>query len=122
VVSFVATIRVFREFYFILLRKETPIMASSIKPLGDRLLVQRLEAEGTTAGGIVLPDTAKEKPKEGEIIALGSGRVLDNGEKAPFSVSKGDRIIFSSFAGTDVSVNGDEYLIMKEEDILAIVK
>ncbi|MDP6113401.1 MAG: co-chaperone GroES [Planctomycetota bacterium] len=97
-------------------------MAQKIKPLGDRILVQRVEAEEKTAGGIVLPDAAKEKPKEGEVIALGAGRVLDNGETVEFQVAKGDRVIFSSYAGTEVKLNGDEFLIMREEDVLGIVK
>ena len=97
-------------------------MAKNIKPLGDRILVQRTEAEEKTAGGIVLPDAAKEKPKEGKVVALGSGRVLDNGETADFQVAKGDRIIFSSYAGTEVKLNGDEYLIMREEDVLGVIK
>jgi chaperonin GroES len=97
-------------------------MAQKIKPLGDRILVKRVEAESKTAGGIVLPDAAKEKPKEGEVLALGAGRILDNGETVAFQVAKGDRVIFSSYAGTEVKLNGDELLIMREEDILGIVK
>jgi len=97
-------------------------MAKTIKPLGDRMLVKRLEAEDKTAGGIVLPETAKEKPKEGEVISLGAGKVLDNGERVDFQVKVGDRIIFSSYAGTDVKVDGEEYLIMREEDVLGILK
>jgi len=97
-------------------------MAKTIKPLGDRMLVKRLEAEEKTAGGIVLPDTAKEKPKEGKVIALGSGKVLDNGQRVDFQVKVGDRIIFSSYAGTEVKVDGEEYLIMREEDVLGILK
>ena len=95
---------------------------ASIRPLGDRVLVQRLEAEEMTAGGIILPDSAKEKPKEGKIIAVGDGKVLDSGEKAPLSVKKGDRVLFTSYAGTDVKVDGNEYLIMREDDILAIIE
>jgi chaperonin GroES len=97
-------------------------MAKGIKPLGDRILVKRVEAEEKTAGGIVLPDTAKEKPKEGKVIAVGSGKVLDNGKRVEFQVSAGDRIIFSSYAGTEVKVEGEEYLIMREEDVLGIIK
>lgn len=92
-----------------------------IRPLGDRVLVQRLEAEDKTAGGILLPESAKEKPKEGKIVAIGAGRVLDNGEHASFSVSKGDRVLFSSYAGTEVKYQGQDYLIMNESDILAII-
>jgi len=92
-----------------------------VKPLGDKILVKRLEAEEVTAGGIVLPDTAKEKPKEGKVIAVGRGRQLKDGSYADFSVKTGDKIIFSSYAGTEVKINGEELLIMSEEDILAIV-
>lgn len=93
-----------------------------ITPLGDKVLVKRLEAEEKTKGGILLPDTAKEKPKEGKVIAVGSGRLLDNGKRAEFQVKKGDRILFSSYAGTEIKIDGEEYLLMPEEDILAIVK
>lgn len=92
-----------------------------IKPLGDKILLKRLEAEEVTAGGIVLPDTAKEKPKEGKVIAVGSGRALKDGTWADFTVKSGDKVIFSSYAGTEVKINGEEYLIMSEEDVLAIV-
>jgi len=95
---------------------------AKVKPLGDKILVKRLEAEETTAGGIVLPDTAKEKPKEGEIIEVGDGKVLDSGERRDFQVKKGDRVIFASYAGTEVTVDGEEYLVMSEDDVLAIVE
>ncbi len=95
---------------------------TTIKPLGDRVLVKRLEAEETTAGGIVLPDTAKEKPKQGKVIALGVGKKLDSGETAPLQVKKGDTVLFGSFAGTEVTVDGEEYLLIAEDDILAIVQ
>ena len=95
---------------------------ATITPLGDRILVDRLEAEEKTAGGIVLPDTAKEKPKEGRVISVGTGKVLDDGSRAKMQLKKGDRIIFTSYAGSDVKVGVDEYLIMREEDVLAIVK
>ena len=91
-------------------------------PLGDRILVQRMEAEARTKGGIVLPDTAKEKPKEGKVISVGPGRVLEDGSRSKMEVKKGDRILFSSYAGTEVKMDREEYLIMKEEDVLAIVK
>jgi chaperonin GroES len=93
-----------------------------IKPLGDRVLIKRLEAEEKTAGGIVLPDTAKEKPKKGKVVAVGEGRQLDSGEKVPCQVKKGDVVLFGSFAGTEVTVEGDEYLLMSEDEILAIVE
>jgi len=100
----------------------TKTKTASIRPLGDRVLVQRTEAEEKTAGGILLPDSAKEKPKEGKIIALGDGRTLDNGQKSTFSVKKGDRVLFTSYAGTEVKVSGNEYLIMREEDILGVIE
>ena len=93
-----------------------------VKPLGDRILVKRIEAEEKTKGGIVLPDTAKEKPKEGKVVAVGRGKTLDSGELSPLNVKDGDRIIFSSYAGTEVKIDGEEYLIMKEDDVLAIVE
>lgn len=93
----------------------------NIRPLGDRVLVQRVEAEAKTAGGILLPESAKEKPKEGLVISLGEGRTLDSGEKSTFSVKVGDRVLFTSYAGTDVKFEGDEYMIMREDDILAII-
>lgn len=93
---------------------------AKVKPLGDRVLVKRIEAEEKTAGGIVLPDTAKEKPKEGEIVAVGEGKMLDSGKRADVQVKKGDRVLFSSYAGTEVKIDGEEYLIMREDDILAI--
>ena len=91
-----------------------------VRPLGDRVLVKRVEAEEKTKGGIVLPDTAKEKPKEGEIIAVGEGKMLDNGKRAIPQVKVGDRVLFTSYAGTEVKVDGEDYLIMREEDILAV--
>lgn len=92
-----------------------------IKPLGDRIVVKRVEAEKTTAGGIVLPDSAKEKPQRGKVIAVGEGRMLDSGERAKPSVKKGDEVVFTSYAGTEVTVGKEEVLIMSESDILAVV-
>jgi chaperonin GroES len=92
-----------------------------ITPLGDRVVVKRLEAQAKTKGGVYLPDTAKEKPQEGKVVAVGSGRLLDSGERAKPQVKKGDRVIFSSYGGTEVTVEGEELLIMNEEDILAVV-
>ena len=94
---------------------------ASIRPLGDRVLVRRLEAEDKTAGGILLPESAKEKPKEGVIVSLGEGRMLDNGERSTFSVKKGNRILFTAYGGTEVKYDGQEYLIMREDDILGII-
>ncbi len=90
-------------------------------PLGDKVVVQRVDAEETTAGGIVLPDAAREKPAEGRIMSVGDGRSLPNGEYADLQVSEGDRILFSSHAGTEVNLDGEELLIMNESDILAVM-
>ncbi|MBK8914168.1 MAG: co-chaperone GroES [Phycisphaerales bacterium] len=92
-----------------------------IRPLGDKVLVKRLEAQSKTAGGIVLPDSAKEKPKRGKVLSVGEGRLLDNGKRSPLQVRDGDTVLFSSYAGTEVKVNGEEMLIMDENDILAVV-
>lgn len=93
-----------------------------IKPLNDRILVKRLEAEEKTKGGILLPDTAKEKPKEGEVVAVGPGKWLENGKRQSIDLKKGDKIIFESYAGTEVKIEGKEYLLMKEDDVLGIVE
>jgi chaperonin GroES len=92
-----------------------------ITPLGDRVVVKRLEAQEKTKGGVYLPDTAKEKPQEGKVVAVGSGRLLDSGERAKPQVKKGDRVLFTAYGGTEVTVEGEELLIMNEEDILAVV-
>lgn len=91
-----------------------------LKPLGDRILVKRVEAEERTKGGIVLPDTAKEKPREGMVLAVGEGRLLDDGTRAPFSVKVNDRVLFSSYAGTEVKWDGEEFLILSEDDIIGV--
>ncbi len=93
----------------------------AIRPLADRVVVRRLEAESKTAGGILLPESAKEKPKEGKVVALGDGKLLDSGERSTFTFKVGENVLFTSYAGTDVKVDGDEYLIMREDDILAII-
>jgi chaperonin GroES len=95
--------------------------SGKIRPLGDRVLIKRAEAEEKTAGGILLPETAKDKPKEGKVIAIGEGRTLDNGQRSTFSVKAGDTVLFSSYAGTEVKYGGEEYLIMREEDLLGII-
>jgi len=92
-----------------------------IKPLGDKVLVKRLEAEAKTAGGIVLPESAKEKPKKGTVVALGDGRTLDSGEKAAIQVKVGETVLFGSYAGTEITVDGEEYILMSEDEILAII-
>jgi chaperonin GroES len=94
----------------------------NVKPLGEKVLIKRLEVEGKTAGGIVLPDTAKEKPKEGKIVALGDGKLLKNGERARLQVKKGDRVLFTSYGGTEVKIDGEEYLLMSEDEILAVIE
>ena len=94
----------------------------NVRPLGEKVLIKRVEAEGKTAGGIVLPDTAKEKPKEGKVIALGDGRVLKSGQRAKFQIKKGDRVLFSSYGGTEVRIDGEDYLLMSEDDILAVIE
>ncbi len=94
----------------------------NVVPLNEKIVVKRLEAESTTAGGIVLPDTAKEKPKQGRIVSLGDGKLLENGKRAAFQVKEGDRVLFTSYAGSEVKIGSEEYLIMTEEDILAVVE
>ena len=95
---------------------------AKLRPLGDKILIKRVEAETKTKSGIVLPDSAKEKPKRGKIIAVGDGKRLESGERAPFNVKKGDEVIFTSYAGTEIKVDGDELMIMSEDDILAVVE
>ena len=91
-----------------------------LRPLHDRVIVRRLEEEEKTAGGIIIPDTAKEKPQQGKVLALGKGRFLQNGQTIPLVVKQGDRVLFARYAGTEVKVEGEELLIMREDDILAI--
>ncbi len=93
-----------------------------IRPLNDRILVQRLEEEGKTAGGIIIPDSAKEKPAEGKVIAVGPGKLNDNGDRVAMDVKEGDTILFSKYGGTDVKIDGEDYLIMREDDVLGIVE
>ncbi len=91
-----------------------------IRPLQDRILVKRIDEEETTKGGIIIPDTAKEKPQEGKVMAVGNGKVNDNGKIQPLDVKRGDRILFSKYAGTEVNIDGDEHLIIREDDVLGI--
>ena len=93
-----------------------------IKPLHDRVIVKRVEEEETTKGGIIIPDTAKEKPVEGKVVAVGDGKITDDGKRQPLEVKKGDKILFGKYAGTDINIDGEEHLIMREDDIIAIVK
>jgi chaperonin GroES len=94
---------------------------AKVRPLNDKVLIERGKADEKTKGGIILPDTSKEKPKEGTVVAVGDGRVSDDGARVAFTVKKGDRVLFKSYAGTDVKIDGKEYILMSEEDILAIV-
>jgi chaperonin GroES len=93
-----------------------------IRPLADKVLVQRVEAENKTAGGIVLPDTAKEKPQRGKIIAVGEGKLSDDGSRQKPQVKKGDTVLFTSYAGSEIKIDGKEYLIMSESDIMAVIE
>ena len=93
-----------------------------IRPLQDRVIVKRVEEEEKTKGGIIIPDSAKEKPMEGKVIAVGTGKVLEDGKKLPLDVKKGDRILFGKYAGTEVKIDGEEHLIMREDDILGILE
>jgi chaperonin GroES len=92
-----------------------------IRPLHDRILVKRIEEEATTKGGIIIPDTAKEKPQEGRVVAVGSGKLLEDGNVRPLDVKTGDKVLFSKYAGSDVNLDGDEHIIIREEDVLAII-
>jgi len=94
----------------------------AVKPLDDRVLVKQSEAEEKTAGGIVLPDTAKEKPQRGTVIAVGPGKLLENGKRGSMSVKKGDEVYYGKYAGTDIKIDGEDYVILKESDVLAIVE
>lgn len=93
-----------------------------LKPLHDRVIVKRMEEERTTAGGIIIPDSAAEKPSRGEIVSVGDGKILENGEKRGLAVKAGDKVLFGKYAGTEVKVDGEELLVMREEDIMAIIE
>jgi chaperonin GroES len=97
-------------------------MAINVKPLGDRLLVEPAEEKQTTKGGIIIPDSAKEKPQEGIVVALGTGKTDDNGKKVPFEVKKGDRVLVSKYGGTEIKIDGKEYKILSSDDLLAILE
>lgn len=110
--------------FYIFLRRKNNILRrlfSLLKPLGDRVVIELVETEEKTASGIVLPDSAKEKPQEGKIVAVGTGRVLENGERVALEVKEGDTVIFSKYAGTEVKYEGSEYLVLRESDILAVI-
>ncbi len=93
-----------------------------IRPLQDRLLIQRIEEEEKTKGGIIIPDTAKEKPQEGKVLAVGKGKVSEEGKLQPLDVKKGDRILFSKYSGTEVNIEGEEHLIIREDDVLGVIE
>jgi len=92
-----------------------------LRPLQDRILVQQVEEETTTKGGIIIPDTAKEKPAEGKVVGVGNGKVGDDGKRVPLEIKKGDRILFGKYSGTEVKIEGEEYLIMREDDVLGVI-
>jgi len=94
----------------------------NIRPLHDRVIVRRMEEERTSAGGIVIPDSATEKPQNGEIVAIGRGKILDNGDVRAMDVKVGDKVLFSKYGGTDIKIEGEDYLVMKEEDIIGVVE
>ena len=94
---------------------------AKVRPLHDRLLVKRIEEKETVKGGIIIPDTAKEKPQEGEVIAAGNGKTLDNGQKVALEVKAGDKILFGKYSGTDIKIDGEEYLILREDEVLAVI-
>src|SRR5213082_771321 len=96
-------------------------MAINVRPLGDRVLVQPIEEKETKKGGIIIPDTAKEKPQEGKVVALGTGKIDDNGKKVEFTVKKGDKVLISKYVGTEVKIDNESYLIMREDDIIGII-
>jgi chaperonin GroES len=109
-------------FYFTIDKNQTGGMLMKIRPLNDRILVKRLEGEEKTAGGIIIPDSAKEKPAEGEIVAVGPGKLNDAGERVAMDVAVGDRVLFSKYGGTEVKLDGEDFLIMREDDILGVVQ
>ncbi|NNE67474.1 MAG: co-chaperone GroES [Pyrinomonadaceae bacterium] len=96
-------------------------MATTIKPLHDRVIVRRIEENTTTSGGIIIPDSAKEKPQEGEVIAAGEGKYKDNGERQTLDVNEGDRVLFGKYSGSEITIDGEELLIMREDEILGII-
>jgi chaperonin GroES len=101
---------------------EEVLMALNIRPLHDRVVVKRLEEQEQVRGGIIIPDTAKEKPQQGEVVAVGNGKILDNGTKVPLDVKVGDRVLFGKYSGTEVRIDDEEYLIMREDEILAVIE
>jgi chaperonin GroES len=102
-------------------KRKKNMAAVNVRPLGDRVLVQPIEETEVKKGGIIIPDTAKEKPQEGKVVALGTGKVDDNGKKVEFTVKKGDKVLISKYGGTEIKIDGDTFLIMREDDILGII-
>jgi chaperonin GroES len=101
------------------MNKETASM--KVRPLHDRLVVRRIEEKESVKGGIIIPDTAKEKPQEGEVIAVGNGKVLESGTKVPMDVKAGDKVLFGKYSGTDIKIDGQEFLILREDEVLAVI-
>jgi chaperonin GroES len=97
-------------------------MAVNIRPLNDRIIVRRMEEQEQMRGGLYIPDTAKEKPQEGEVLAVGAGKLLENGQRIPIDLKAGDRILFGKYAGTEIKLDGEEYLILREDDVLGVVE
>jgi chaperonin GroES len=97
-------------------------MATSIRPLNDRIIVQRIEEQEQMRGGLYIPDTAKEKPQEGKVIAVGNGRLLENGSRTPIDIKAGDRVLFGKYSGTEVKLDGEDYLILREDDVLGVIE
>jgi len=97
-------------------------MAVSIRPLNDRIIVRRMEEQEQMRGGLYIPDTAKEKPQEGEVLAVGNGKLLETGQRTPIDLKAGDRILFGKYAGTEIKLDGEEYLILREDDVLGVVE
>jgi chaperonin GroES len=102
-------------------RKESASMATKFTPLHDRILVRRIEEAGTTRGGLIIPDSAKDKPQEGEVISIGKGKINDEGKVFPLAVQQGDRILFGKYSGTEIKIDGEDLLIMKEEEVLGVI-
>jgi len=103
-------------------KTRTVANTNTIIPLGDRVLVQRLEADEITKGGIILPDSAKEKPREAKVISVGAGQLNEDGKRTPLAVKKGDRILFSAYGGTEIKVDGEDYMILSEDEVLAVIE
>ncbi|MBO0797834.1 MAG: co-chaperone GroES [Blastocatellia bacterium] len=97
-------------------------MSTSIRPINDRIIVQRIEEQEQMRGGLYIPDTAKEKPQEGKVIAVGNGKLLENGTRTPIDIKPGDRVLFGKYAGTEIKLDGEEYLILREDDVLGVIE